>query len=188
MHWLNIVLAIYLVLGALYGLRRGLVWVGFSLLGYIAGVLLANRLANPVAKIILAWVPLRNWVGRYLAAPASHVPGIHLGAWSLIHRVLDLVVFLAIIGVMELVGRSLGAAISRGVHSLRLAGAVDRLGGIAAGVLEHAAVAALVMTLLLAVPAVHQSSLGRSLNQDPLAGVLVKAFKNVAKIPGGQYL
>ena len=188
MHWLDIVLAIYLILGALYGLRRGLVWVGFSLAGYIAGVLLANRISKPVARIVMAWPPLRHWIGRYMPSPAAHIAGIQMGAWTLFHRVLDLVVFLAIIGVMELVGRSVGAAVSHGVRSIRLAGAVDRLGGVVAGIVEHAAVAGLVLTLLLTVPAVHQSALGRSLHKAPVAGALIKAFRDIAKIPGGQYL
>ena len=188
MRWLDIVLAIYLVLGALYGLRRGLIWVGFSLVGYIAGIILANHFAQPLAHTAMAWAPLKHWIGRYLPTSAARINGVGTGAWGLVAQVVDSVVFLAIIGVMELAGRSVGAMIGRGVRAIRLAAVVDTFGGVAAGVVEHAALAGLVMTLILSVPAIHQSSLARSLNKAPLAGILVRTFKDIVKLPGGQYL
>ena len=188
MHWLDLVLAGYLILGALYGLRRGLVWVGFSLLGYLVGIIVADHTAKPLTRLVTAAVPLHRWVDRYLPSPASHIPGARLEAWNLTHTILALVVFLVIVGALEFVGRTVGTVATQGVRVFRLTEVLNKIGGIAVGILEHALVAGLIMSLLLAVPAIRSSSVSRSINSAPMAHTLIGAFHHIAKLPGGQYL
>lgn len=188
MHWVDLVLAGYLILGALYGLRRGLVWVGFSLIGYIVGVVVADHTSRPLTRLIAAAVPVHRWVERYLPAAAAHVPGARLQAWHLADGIMALVVFLLIVGALEFVGRTVGTVASQGVRVFRVTSLLNRIGGIAIGVVEHGMVAGLLITLLLAIPAVGHSALGRSIHKAPIAVTLVSAFHRIAKIPGGLYL
>lgn len=188
MDWVDLVLLGYLVLGALYGLRRGLVWVGFSLLGYIAGAIVAAHMYKRVTAVLVSAVPLRHWVERYLPAPASAIPGARLQAWHMAHTLIGLVIFLLIIGALEFVGRTIGSVISQGVSSFRPTAVINRVGGIVAGLAEHGAVAGLILTMLLAVPALSHSGLSRAVQQAPVAGTLMGLFGHIAKIPGGQYL
>lgn len=188
MGWIDIVLAGYLVLGALYGLRRGLVWVGFSLVGYIVGVIVADHTSKSLTRLIASAMPLHRWVERYIPAAAAHIPGARVQAWHLAHSILALLVFLLIVGALEFVGRTVGAVASRGVSVFRITSMLNRIGGIAAGVIEHGVVAGLILTVLLAVPAVGQSSLSRSIQRAPLAATLIHTFQHIAKLPGGQYL
>ena len=188
MHWLDLIIAAYLALGALYGLRRGLVWVGFSLIGYIVGVIVANHTSKPITHLVTAALPLHRWVDRYLPAAAAQVPGARAQAWNLTHAIVGLVVFLLIVGALEFVGRTIGTVASHGVRTFRLTSLLNRIGGIAIGVVEHALVAGLVLSLLLAVPAVRQSAISRSLHRAPVANLLIHAFHHIAKVPGGTYL
>lgn len=188
MGWVDLVLAGYLVLGALYGLRRGLVWVGFSLLGYIAGVMIAQRTAKPITQMIVAAAPLHKWVEKYLPTPASHIPGARLQAWHLAHTLVGLLVFLLIVGAVEFAGRSVGSVASQGVKVFRLTSLLNRLGGIVVGIAEHGVVAGLVLTLLMAVPAVSQSALSQSIHHATLADTLMSFFKHLSILPGGKYL
>lgn len=188
MHWLDLVIAAYLALGALYGLRRGLVWVGFSLIGYIVGVIVANHSSQSVTRLVTAALPLHHWVERYFPAAAAQVPGARLQAWNMAHTIVGLVVFLLIVGALEFVGRTVGTVASHGVHAFRLTSMLNRVGGIAIGIVEHGLVAGLVLSLLLAVPAVRQSAISRSLNGAPVASLLIHAFHHIAKVPGGLYL
>ncbi len=188
MDWVDLVLLGYLVLGALYGLRRGLVWVGFSLAGYIAGVIVATHMDKRVTNLVVAAAPIRHWVGRYLPAPAAAIPGARMQAWHLAHAILGLVIFLLIIGALEFVGRTIGAVVSHGVSSFRLTSLLNRLGGIVAGLAEHGVVAGLILTLVLAVPAINHSSVSHAIHRAPLANTLMGLFGHIAKLPGGQYL
>ena len=188
MGWMDLILLAYLALGALYGVRRGLVWVGFSLLGYIAGVIVAEHISKSLTRIVTASIPLQHWVERYVPAPAAQIPGAKLQAWNMAHAILGLLVFLLIVGAVEFVGRTVGAVASRGVRVFRVTAVLNRVGGIAAGILEHGVVAGLILTVLLAVPAIGQSGLSRSIHHAPLASALINVFHRVVKIPGGQYL
>lgn len=188
MHWIDIVLAAYLVLGALYGLRRGLVWVGFSLIGYLVGIVVAEHSAKPLTRLVTAAIPVQQWVERYLPSPAAHIPGARIQAWHLAHTIMALVIFLVIVGAVEFVGRTIGTVASQGVRVFRFTALLNKIGGIAVGVLEHAVVAGLVITLLLTVPAIRHSPISRSIQRAPLAHTLIGAFHHIAKLPGGQYL
>lgn len=188
MAWVDWVLVAYLAFGALYGLRKGLVWVAFSLAGYIAGVIVASHTTGPLSRMITAAAPIHHWVERYLPSSAAAVPGARVEAWNLAYSLIGLILFLLIVGALEFVGRSVGSVASQGVKILPMAALLNRIGGIAAGVIEHGAVAALVLALLMAVPSVSHSPLGHSINDAPLAMTLTKWFHRVAKIPGMQYL
>ena len=111
MNWLNLAIAAYLVLGALYGFRRGLVWVGFSLVGYIVGFIVASHVSKPITRLISAAIPLHAWVDRYLPLAATRVPGARLQSWNFVHTIVGLVVFLLIVGALEFVGRTVGTVI-----------------------------------------------------------------------------
>jgi uncharacterized membrane protein required for colicin V production len=187
-HWLDLVLAAYLVLGALYGFRHGLVWVGFSLIGYIAGIVVADHTAKPLTRLVTAALPLHRWVDHYVPQAVAAMSGARLQAWTLAHAILSLLLFLLIVGAMEFVGRSVGNVASQGVRVFRLTAALNRIGGIAMGIIEHGLVAGLVMALVLAVPAARDSMISRSIHHAPIANMLIHAFHRVVKIPGGQYL
>ncbi len=188
MDWIDWVVAGYLLLGALYGLRRGLVWVGFSLVGYIAGVIVADHSSRALTRMITAAAPLHRWVERYIPAPAAHIPGARAQAWHLAHSILALLVFLLIVGALEFVGRTIGAVASQGVGLFRLTAVLNKIGGIAAGIVEHGVVAGLILSVLLAVPDLGHSAISRSIFHAPLAAALLSTFRHIAKIPGGQYL
>jgi len=188
MHWVDIVLFGYLILGAFYGLRRGLVWVGFSLVGYIAGVIVASRMSPSLTRFVTAAVPIRRWVERYLPAAAGSIQGARQQAWHTAEDLVTILVFILIVGALELVGRTVGSTISRSVSALRVTSFLNRLGGIGAGVLEHGMVAGLVLTLILAIPAVGQSSLSQSIHHAVVAQLLVEAFHRLGRIPVTQYL
>lgn len=188
MDWVDLVLIGYLVLGALYGLRRGLVWVGFSLAGYIVGVLVADHMSKPLTKLVVTAAPIRRWVEHYLPAPAAAVPGARLQAWHLAHTLIGLIVFLVIVGALEFVGRTVGSAVSQGVSAFRVTSFLNRIGGVAVGVAEHGVVAGLILTLLMTVPALGHTSVSTEIHRAPLASSLMGWFGHIAKLPGGKYL
>ncbi|NMP20931.1 CvpA family protein [Sulfobacillus harzensis] len=188
MDWVDLVVLGYLLLGALYGLRRGLVWVGFSLAGYVVGAIVAAHMYKRVTKLVVSAAPIRHWVERYLPTPASAIPGARQEAWHLAHTLIGLLIFLLIIGALEFVGRTVGSVISQGVRAFRLTAFLNRLGGILAGIAEHGVVAGLILTLLLAVPAIDHSGLSQEIHHAPVARTLMGLFSRIAKIPGGQYL
>lgn len=188
MDWIDLVLGGYLVVGALYGLRRGLIWVGFSLLGYVAGVVVAEHVSRQVTSIITAAAPIHRWVERYLPTPASAIPGARLEAWHMAQALIGLLVFLLIIGALEFVGRTIGAVLTQGVRVFRLTSLLNRIGGVIVGVLEHGVVAGLVLTLLFSLPAVARSNFGHAIHHAPLAGTVMGIFRHLGKIPGARYL
>ncbi|MCL5116799.1 MAG: CvpA family protein [Firmicutes bacterium] len=188
MDWLDLVLLIYLALGALYGLRRGLVWVGFSLIGYIVGVLVAERMARPLTTLVVTAAPVKRWVEHYLPTPATAIAGARVQAWHLAHSLIGLLVFLLIIGAVEFVGRTVGSVVSQGVGTIRLASLLNRIGGIVVGLAEHGVVAGLVLTLLMTVPAIGHTPVSHAIHRAPLASTLMGLFHHLAKIPGGRYL
>lgn len=188
MDWIDIGLVGYLVMGVFYGLRRGLVWVGFSLLGYIAGVLIADHVAKPVTNMVVAAAPVRGWLDRYIPSVAAHVPGARLDAWNLAEGLISLLIFLIIVGAAEFVGRTVGAVASRGVSVFRMTALINRVGGVIAGLVEHGVVAGLILTLALGIPALAHSPISAALRRAPLAGTLIDIFKHVVRLPGGKYL
>jgi uncharacterized membrane protein required for colicin V production len=187
-NWIDVILLGYLFLGALYGLRRGLVWVGFSLIGFVVGLLVAERTNKSVTRLIVGAVPIRRWVNHYLPSPVTAISGARSQAWHLAHAAVGLVVFLLVVGGFELAGRLVGSMASRGVRVFRVTRFVNKLGGLVIGIVEHGVVAGLVLTLLLAVPALNHSDFSRMLRHASVAGTLLGAFRHLGKIPGSQYL
>jgi len=188
MDWIDLGLIGYLILGAFYGLRRGLVWVGFSLVGYIVGVLVADRVAKPLTTLIVTAAPIHRWIGQYLPQAAARVPGARLDAWHLANSLVSLLVFLLVVGAAEFVGRTIGTVASQGVNVFRVTSFLNRILGVAVGLLEHGVVAGLVLSLALAIPAIGHSSVSQALHKAPLAGSLIGLFSRIAKVPGGRYL
>jgi uncharacterized membrane protein required for colicin V production len=184
MNWLNLAVGAYLAWGALYGLRRGLMSVGFSLAGYIAGILLAAHAAAPLASQVLSAVPVKDWVGRYLPTPAAGVPAARVAAWRLVQGLTDLIAFLIIVGAIEFIGRTVGHVMTQAIRAIPVASGLNRLGGMAAGIIKHGVVTGLVLSLLLAVPGINGSPFARAVRRSPIATTAVKAFDRLGRIPG----
>lgn len=188
MNWVDIIIVAYIFLGALSGLRRGLVLVLFSLAGYVAGVLIAERYQGMLTTLVLAKVPVSSWLARWLPVPALDVPGAQHQAANLAHTLTALVVFLLVVGLTEYAGRLVGQMVTRMVRSFRVTGFVNSLGGGVAGLAEHGVVVGLVLTLVSALPMLAHSPLFYTLHRDPLAMTLMGWFGHIVKLPGGTFL
>ena len=85
-------------------------------------------------------------------------------------------------------GRLVGAMASRAVRLFRVTRFVNKLGGLVIGIVEHGVAAGLVLTLLLAVPALGHSGFSRTLRHASVADTLIGVFRHLGKFPGSQYL
>lgn len=177
----------YMIWGALYGLRRGMLFVVFSLLGYIAGVEVATHSQHRLTNLVLSDASVKHWLGRLAATPAMALPGSRIQATQWIDGLVGLLVFLMIIGIAELIGRMVGGVFTRMVGVFRITGALNRVGGLLAGVAEHAVVAGLLLSLMLSVP-VLSHHFGHTIHRAPLAGMVLGWFGHIARIPGGKFL
>jgi len=186
--WINASLALYLLLGAWYGLRRGLVSVVFSVLGYVVGLVLASHEEARLTRWLLRQPTIHRTVFHLIPQAATTIPSVHRQALHLIQSLMAFVVFLLLVGLAEGLGRVIGQIISRTVHSFRVTGLVDRVGGVVAGLFEHGIVAGLVMVLILTVPVFAHTPLLGAIHKAPLASWLVSWVGRLAKIPGGLYL
>jgi membrane protein required for colicin V production len=101
MNWLDIVLAIFLVISIIGGIANGLIKSVFSLAGLIVGVVLA---------------------GRYYSSLADHLPFITN------ERAASIVGFIIIFLVVVIVASILGAIFTKVVSDIML-GWINRLGG-----------------------------------------------------------
>lgn len=188
MDWVDIVILAYIFIGAISGLRRGLVMVLFSLAGYVVGVFLAIRYQTPLTAVLLAQLPVSNWIHHLLPVPAATVPGASLEAHRMIHSLVALLVFLVVIGAAELAGRLVGSTVTRMVKVFRVTGALNSIGGSLAGVAEHGVMVGLVLTMVLAYPALSHSPITTLIHRAPLASLLAGWMGHLAKIPGGTFL
>lgn len=188
MDWVDIVIGGYLVLGIFSGLRRGLMIVLFSLAGYILGVVLASHYDAPLSTMLMGQLPLNAWVHHFIPAPALASPGSTKAAFHLIRVLIGLIVFLLVIGVVELIGRWIGQVLTRIITVFRITGVLNRLGGGVVGLAEHGVVVGVVLTVVMALPMLSHSVLSREITHAPLASTLILLFGHVAKLPGGTFL
>lgn len=185
MDWIDVVVVAYVVIGALTGLRRGLVLVLFSLAGYVAGVAIAARFGGSLTKTLLSVLPVKKWVAHFLPAPAASVPGATVQAYNLAHIILSLLVFLLVIGAAEFVGRLCGEFVTHILRTFKITGALNKLGGGLAGLAEHSLVAGIVLTVILAFPMIAHSPMGKDLHHAPIAMLLVGWFNHLSRLGGG---
>jgi uncharacterized membrane protein required for colicin V production len=182
--WINWLLAGYLLLGALYGLRRGLFGVLFSLAGYLVGIMLASHWRNAATQWLTTVLPLRRWVAEWVAKVPMPNASLYHDAWQFAHHLLELLVFLAIIALTEWAGRLVGHLVTRAFNVFRPARVVNQLGGLVAGALEHGMVAGLVLAVLMTVPAFRHSPLPPIIERSPLADLFLGWIGHLAQLPG----
>ncbi len=185
MDWIDVVVVAYVVIGALTGLRRGLVLVLFSLAGYIVGIALAAQFEGALTKTLLSVLPVKNWVAHFLPAPAANIPGATVQAYNLAHVILGLLVFLIIIGAAEFVGRLVGELATRILGTFKITGVLNKVGGGLAGLAEHGLVVGIIVTLILALPMIAHSPMAKDLHHAPLAMLLVGWFDHISRLGGG---
>jgi uncharacterized membrane protein required for colicin V production len=173
MNWLEVALLIFLGLGALAGLRRGLVGVVFDIAGYVAGLLLARRWQGRVTRTVARALPIRQWTHAVLVAPVNRIPTAQSTVDHLAGTILGAVVFLAIVLAAEAVARFLGSAVTALVKHLILVRSLNTVGGLVGGLVRNAVIAGLVLGLVLALPLAH-APLGHAMRGAPLAGDLVR--------------
>jgi uncharacterized membrane protein required for colicin V production len=173
LNWLAVVVLVYLALGALEGLRQGLVLVVCSLAGYVTGLLLAARYQAHVTSLLMASLPVKRWIVHFIPAAAGN-PSAYGASLNLFHTILGLLVFLLIVGLTEAVARAVGQAITVGVARIPVVGALNRLGGVAGGLAENALVAGIILGLLTSLPFLSGTPLDRFIHHTPLAAALVR--------------
>ncbi|MCL4493242.1 MAG: CvpA family protein [Firmicutes bacterium] len=188
MRWIDIAILLYIAIGAVSGLRRGLVTVLFTLFGYIVGILLAIRYQAYLTQSLMSVLPISRWTRRLLPRPASSVPGYTIQADNLVHVLLALLVFLLIVGAVEFLGRLAGQFLTRVIKTLRITGLLNNIGGAVAGLAEHGILVGLLVTLVMALPLLSHSSLSMALRHDKLVMALAGIFGHIAKLPGGTFL
>ncbi len=188
MRWIDIAIVLYIAFGAVSGLKRGLVTVLFTLFGYIIGILLAIRFQGYLTQALMSALPISRWTRQLLPGPASTVPGYTIQANNLVHMLLALLVFLAIVGAVEFLGRLLGEFLTRVIKTLRITGLLNNIGGAIAGLAEHGILVGLLVTLIMALPLLNHSTLSTALRHDRLVMALAGIFGHIAKLPGGTFL
>jgi membrane protein required for colicin V production len=121
MSWLDIIVLLMLLIPLFIGWRRGLVGTVVPLVGLVVAIIVAGRFYGSVA----------GWFSTWLDSPAQ----ANLLGFAII--------FIAVLGAAMVV-----AAISREFLSLLLLGWVDRVGGLAFGLLIGGLVAGGLLTLV----------------------------------------
>lgn len=187
-HWIDLAILLYIAIGAVSGLRRGLVTVLFSLAGYIVGIIIATQYQAALTQSLMTTLPIDRWTRHLLPGPASTVPGYTIQADNLIHMLIALLVFLVIVGAVEFIGRLIGEFLTRVVKTLRITGFLNKLGGAVAGLAEHGILIGLLVTLIFALPLLNHSPLTMALRHDRLVMTLAGLFGHIAKLPGGTFL
>ena len=119
MNWLDIVLLVILAAGGYYGLKTGLITAGFTVVGVVVGVLLAGQLSDDV--------------GERLTDSISN------------DTVVTFISYAVIIGAV-VAAAWVSGGILRKLISILFLGWVDRLGGIALGVVAGAAISGALIT------------------------------------------
>lgn len=82
MNWLDAVIIGALVVGAVYGVNRGLGWTAFRAGGAVGGVLAAYVWGGDVAAFLGGRVPLPEWLAVPLAVVLLAV-GLHVAGYAL---------------------------------------------------------------------------------------------------------
>lgn len=182
-NWLSIAVLAYVALGAISGWRRGVILVVFSLAGYFVGLALAARYQSSITTLVLRALPVDRWLAGAFASPAIQSPGTLPAAERLAHLLVAVLIFVLVIGLVEMIARAIGEGLTRTVKLLPLVGGVNRLAGLAGGLLENAAVAGLVLGLLLSLPPVAHTPLGPAIRHTPLAYDLATWMGRLANWP-----
>ncbi len=152
MNWLDIIVLLMLLIPIFIGWRRGLVGTVVPLVGLVVAIILAGRFYDSVA----------GWFSTWLDSPAQA----------------NLLGF-AIIFVIVLAAAMVVAAISREFLSLLLLGWVDRIGGLAFGLLIGGLVTGALLTM---VTKFFGSAVENTVTDSALAGFLLD------KVPFALYL
>ena len=119
MNWLDIVILVLLVIGAISGLKVGIIKVLFTVIGVIVGVILAGRFSDSLAGV-LTFIDNPGWAKT--------------AAFAII-----LIAVLVIAGAL--------AALLSSVISAVLLGWVNRLGGAVLGIVVGAIFCAAILTM-----------------------------------------
>jgi uncharacterized membrane protein required for colicin V production len=187
-NWLSVAVLAYIVLGAISGWRRGVILVAFSLAGYLVGLVVAARYQPAITNAVLRALPIDRWLASAFASPAIRSPGTIPAAEGLAHLLVAVLVFLLVVGIVEMVARAIGEGLTRVVHVVPLVGGLNRLAGLAGGLVENAAVAGLILGLVLSLPPVAHSPLAPVIRHTPLAYDLARAMGRLANWPAQNWL
>ena len=119
MNWLDLILIAVVIVGAYVDLKTGLIGAAFTALGVILGVVLAGQLSDDVGALFADSIP---------------------------NDALVTVMSYAIIIVVAVVVARIAGSIVRKIVSMLFLGFVDRLGGLALGLVSGAVVCAAIIT------------------------------------------
>lgn len=183
MAWVNYVILGYCAIGLFSGLRRGLLQVGFSLAGYLVGILLASKYQVQATARVLKQVPIQSWVNHVLPAPVAATAAIHAPTEALVHSLVAILIFLAIVGIVEAVGRMVGTSLTQVARGFRVTGSLNQLGGAAAGMAEHVLIIGLAISVLSGVPFLSDTPLMEAVHRSMLAGTITTWYSHWVKIP-----
>lgn len=188
MSWVSFCILGYMGLGALSGLRRGLITVAFSVAGYVAGLFAASRYDRVIVADALRWRPLTHWINRRLGGPTHGLLGSNLAHARWVEGVLGVLVFLLVISVAEGIGRSLGQGANQMVRGFRLSGFFNRIGGLAAGAIEHGLVVSVILGLLVTFPLLQHAAWVSRLDHNGVVGVMLAWYHRLSLTPAGRLL
>ena len=119
MNWVDIVILVILFVGGFYGLKSGLIGASLSVIGIVGGVLLAGQLSDDVGELLTE---------------------------SISNDTIVTVVSYAIILGAVVVVTGIARRVLRTLISMVFLGWLDRLGGLALGVLAGAAISGALIT------------------------------------------
>tara|TARA_B100000315_G_scaffold18895_1_gene16699 strand:- start:1350 stop:1943 length:594 start_codon:yes stop_codon:yes gene_type:complete len=180
MNWLDLAILGGMAAGALMGMWIGVIRAAFTAAGVILGILLAGRFSGNVEAVVANYV-----AGDTLVTVLGYA-----------------IVILAAVG-----GAAIAAAITRKVASMLLMGWVDRVGGMALGLVAATLVSAaaivglvgltnsyeasragLAGTVLLKVPKVTEAREGlrKSLDESVMVSVLARVTDTLPRAPLGR--
>lgn len=157
MNWLDIIVLLMLLIPLFIGWRRGLVGTVVPLVGLVVAIIAGGRFYGTVA----------SWFSTWLDSPAQA----------------NLLGF-AIIFILVLAAAMVIAAITREFLSLLLLGWVDRIGGVAFGLLIGGLVAGALLTL---VTKFFGSSVEHTVTNSALAGFLLDKFPFALYLLPGEF-
>jgi uncharacterized membrane protein required for colicin V production len=195
MNWLDDLILAYMVVGAWFGLRLGLVGTVASLAAYAAALAAAVRLGDPLLAAANACWDLTGHLARWLAGAAAPVPvllppyrtqlGVAAAApdpAALERAAAALILHYAAFALVFLATRAaawaiLGPVVARAPRG-GPAGFVNAILGLCAGAAERAAVAAVLLGLVASMGAIAAlAPLSRAVAASRLAPLLLAAFR-----------
>jgi uncharacterized membrane protein required for colicin V production len=186
--WVSVCILGYMGLGALSGLRRGLVLVAFSVAGYVAGLFAASRYDEVIVTRLVHWRPFAHWINRHVGSSTHGLVGRNVVHAHWLHAVLGVLVFLVVIAVAEGVGRAIGQTANQAVRGFRLTGFFNRVGGLAAGAIENGLVASVILGLLLTFPLLQHVGWVNRLDRNSVVGLMLTWYHRLSLSPAGRLL